>query len=119
MRYPRIVVFLVITLILIFPTRVSAFQVEELPDDNLVRNPWFRDPQDPDSSSLDQWTDAAGLNKHWSSSQKKSNPTPDQIVSGDCGNQELYCGTSARLDPGAGQSGGVAEPGVDAYLYQG
>lgn len=107
-----------VLMILAFPKTVFAYPVEELPEDNLIENPWFRDPARPNHSSLAGWVDAAGLNAHWSSSQKEANPTPDQIVSGDCGSQELYCGTAARLDPGKGQSGGVAIPGVDAYLYQ-
>jgi hypothetical protein len=118
MKYQRILQFISVLIILAFPQAVFAYQVEALPEDNLLENPWFRDPGRPNHSSLAGWIDAAGPNAHWSSSQKEANPTPDQIVSGDCGSQELYCGTAARLDPGRGQSGGVAIPGVDAYLYQ-
>jgi hypothetical protein len=95
-----------------------AFPVPPLPDDNLVSNPWFRSATDPTKSALDGWTDAAGQDKYWSSSQKESNPSPDIIVSGVCGFQPVYCGTGARLSTTPGQSGGVAKPGVDSYLYQ-
>lgn len=99
-------------------TPVFAFQVPQLPNDNLVTNPWFRRDADPTFSGLDHWTDAAGLNKYWSSSQKESNPSPDIVVSGVCGGAAVYCGTGARLSLTQGQSGGIAQPGVDAYLYQ-
>ena len=105
-------------LLLLVPIRAQAFQVDELPADNLIENPWFRSAQNPRDSGLDGWIDAGGNNKYWSSSQKESNPTPDQITAGVCGSQELYCGTAARLDPTKGQSGGIGIPGVDAYLYQ-
>jgi len=118
MKFSRTLQLIGILIILAFPQAVFAYPVEELPEDNLIKNPWFRDPTRPNQSSLAGWIDAGGPNAHWSSSQKEANPTPDEIVSGDCGSQELYCGTAARLDPGKGQSGGVAIPGVDAYLYQ-
>jgi hypothetical protein len=97
---------------------VLAFPVAPLPEDNLIVNPWFRSSSDPTRSSLDGWTDAAGLNKHWSSSQKESNPSQDLVIAGVCGGKQVYCGTAARLSPTPGQSGGLAEPEVDAYLYQ-
>lgn len=95
-----------------------AFPVDPLPSDNLIANPWFRSRQNPANSSLDQWTDEGGPNKHWSSSQKESNPTPDIIQSGVCGHKKVYCGTAARISPTMGESGGLAEPGVDSYLSQ-
>ncbi|MCB8980205.1 MAG: hypothetical protein H6657_22565 [Ardenticatenaceae bacterium] len=85
-------------------TAVFAQTADPLPSDNLVQNPWFRSGNDP---SLAGWTDAAGSNVIWSTSQKDSNPSPDQIQ-----------GTSARLAFGSGQGGGTGQGGVDAYLYQ-
>jgi hypothetical protein len=78
--------------------------VDPLPDNNLMQNPWFRTGN---KSSLAGWTDAAGSNVIWSHSQKRSNPSPDDVL-----------GTSARLAFGSGQGGGTGQGGVDAYLYQ-
>jgi hypothetical protein len=100
------------------PSRAWAFEVPDIPGDNLITNPWFRKFGNPNDSSLDGWTDAAGKDKYWSSSQKESNPSPDIVVSGVCGGKQVYCGTAARLSPTPGQSGGLGVPGVDAYLYQ-
>src|SRR3972149_827818 len=69
-------------LLLLVPIRAQAFQVDELPADNLIENPWFRSAQNPRDSGLDGWIDAGGNNNYWSSSQKESNPTPDQITAG-------------------------------------
>jgi hypothetical protein len=111
--------FLFLTFLCFFsPVSAFAFPVDPLPEDNLIQNPWFRQAGNPNDSGLDGWIDAGGNNKYWSSSQKASNPTANQVVGGPCGNQELYCGTAARLDPTPGQSGGVGVAGVDAYLYQ-
>lgn len=98
--------------------RVFAYEVEDLPGDNLIVNPWFRDPGDQTQSSLYGWTDAAGLNQYWSSSQKESNPSPDAFQAGVCGRDIEYCGTSARLSPTKGETGGLGVPEADAYLYQ-
>jgi hypothetical protein len=97
---------------------VRAFQVPNLPAGNLIVNPWFRDFSNPEISALDGWTDAAGKDKYWSSSQKESNPSPDIFVSGYCNQQPSYCGTTARLSDTPGKTGGLGIPGVDSYLYQ-
>ena len=97
----------VLVLFLFFSAKTAVLAqtvVETLPDNNLVENPWFRNGNEP---SLEGWVDAAGSNVIWSLSQKRSNPTPDQVQ-----------GTSARLAFGSGQGGGTGEGGVDAYLYQ-
>jgi hypothetical protein len=78
--------------------------VEPLPENNLLQNPWFREGSRP---SLAGWTDQAGSNVIWSTSQKQDNPTSDQVL-----------GTSARLAFGSGQGGGTGQAGVDASLYQ-
>jgi hypothetical protein len=78
--------------------------VEPLPENNLLQNPWFREGNRP---SLAGWTDQAGSNVIWSTSQKQDNPTSDQVL-----------GTSARLAFGSGQGGGTGQAGVDAALYQ-
>ncbi len=98
---------LLLTIFLLLGSSTAVFaqtDADSLPDDNLVQNPWFRNGNQP---SLDGWLDTAGNNAIWSLSQKRSNPTPDQVV-----------GTSARLAFGSGQGGGVGQDGVDAYLYQ-
>lgn len=97
---------------------VSAFHVPAIPSDNLIVNPWFRAANDNTVSALDSWTDANGLNRYWSSSQKESNPSPDVFPSAVCGSQPTYCGTAARLSETPGESGGVGLPGVTARLYQ-
>jgi hypothetical protein len=97
---------------------VRAFQVPPLPEGNLLINPWFRSFDDPTASALDGWTDADGLDKYWSSSQKEANPAPDIIISGICDYQPVYCGTSARLSDTPGKTGGLGIPGVHSYLYQ-
>lgn len=70
-----------------------AFQVDPLPADNLVKNPWFRSVATPSYPGLDDWSPGAvalGL------SQKESNPSPDLRVAPDCKNQLAYCGTGLR-----------------------
>ena len=97
------------------PASVYAFQVDSLPSDNLVANPWFRAGNNPNRPGFDHWTNA---NNYWTLSQKESNPTPDLLISGRCSNTKpvtpTYCGTAAKLaaDDGNGQVG------VDSYLYQ-
>jgi hypothetical protein len=109
----------VLSILSLFSTGSAfAYQVDQLPPDNLVYNPWFRDPADPTRSSLAGWTDAAGENQYWSTSQKLSNPSPDEFVAGPCGGEPGYCGTSARLNTTPGKSGGTGGVGADAYLYQ-
>lgn len=104
---------LLITLFFSPGSDVLAFQVDPLPENNLVINPWFRDKSDPTTARLDGWTDAAGRDGLWGLSQKSTNPSPDQFVSGKCGGVPDYCGTAARLHPDTG-----VPIGVDAYLYQ-
>ncbi len=114
-----VVLTILLIIMALFQVRpVTAFQVTELPPGNLIQNPWFRSAADPSASALDGWTDAAGLDKYWSSSQKESNPSPDIVIAGTCGHQPVYCGTSARLSDTPGMSGGIGVPGVDTYLYQ-
>ncbi len=107
-------------LMLVFATtQVKAVYVSPLPQDNLIINPWFRSDAKPNASGLDHWVDSSPAGLLWSTSQKRSNPTPDVIVSGKCGGSEQYCGTAARFASGRGQGGGgEGQSGVDAYLYQ-
>ena len=113
-----VILFLTIALSICYVLVAFAYQVPPLPTGNLIVNPWFRSFTEPTASALDGWTDAAGKDKYWSSSQKESNPSPDIVVSGDCGSKYVYCGTAARLADTPGQSGGLGKPGVDSYLYQ-
>ncbi|RMG97967.1 MAG: hypothetical protein D6706_07855 [Chloroflexi bacterium] len=103
----RMFVFLLLGLFLGPVTAVLAFPVPPLPDGNLITNPWFRSAQNPNRPGLDGWTDAAGPNTYWSTSQKDSNPSPDNVT-----------GTAARFASGSGQGGGTGQGGVDAFLYQ-
>lgn len=92
--------------------KAFAFQVPPLPNDNLLANPWFRDPLNPSLPGFDHWIN---VNNDWTLSQKISNPAPDAYISGKCDTSTpTYCGTSAKLsaDDGNGQVG------VDSYLYQ-
>lgn len=113
-----IVVVVVLLSLIVTVIRANAYQVPPLPAGNLVNNPWFRSTSDPNYSSLDGWTDVAGKDKYWSTSQKESNPSPEIIVNGICNNKPVYCGTSARLKNAPGQTGGIGVPGVDSYLTQ-
>jgi hypothetical protein len=101
------VISLVLISILSFTSLTFAGTVVDLPADNLMQNAWFRSASNPNKPGLDQWTDPAGLNQLWSTSQKDSNPSPDSVT-----------GTSARFAFGSGQGGGSGVGGVDAYLYQ-
>ena len=59
-------------------SRAYAFQVPPLPNDNLLENPWFRDPSNPALPGFDGWTN---VNNYWTLSQKDSNPSPDAYIS--------------------------------------
>jgi hypothetical protein len=92
----------------------SADQVEPLPDNNLVCNPWFRSSSNPNRPSFEHWQEEADPDgtlreiKYWSLSQKTSNPSPDAVN-----------GTGARMAAGKGQGGGgEGAPNVDTYLSQ-
>jgi hypothetical protein len=92
-------------IILFVQSTVYAVLVDPLPDGNLVTNPWFRNGNRPD---LLDWVEESPGGEYWSTSQKDSNPSPDNVV-----------GTSARLANGAGQGGyGSGIGGVDAILSQ-
>lgn len=87
--------------------QTQAAVVPPIPAGNLIQNPWFRSTAMPTQPGLDGWTDAAGTNIYWSTSQKDTNPSPDSVQ-----------GTSARWASGSGQGGGTGVGGVDAFLYQ-
>ncbi len=108
------VVFMLLGVIFVFALvhKAYAFQVPPLPNDNLLQNPWFRDPTNPSLPGFDHWVN---VNNYWTLSQKTSNPSPDAYISAKCdGNTPTYCGTGGKLsaDDGNGQVG------VDSYLYQ-
>jgi hypothetical protein len=89
-----------------------AFQVDPLPIDNLIQNPWFRSTTNPTRAGLDSWID---VKNYWTLSQKISNPSPDEFISGRCNpSTPTYCGTAAKL----AADDGNAIVGVDSYLYQ-
>lgn len=80
---------------LLFVPVVSAAEAPDLPPDNLITNPWFRDASNT-TGSHDGWT----VGEEWGLSQKNHNPTPDGVQ-----------GTSVRL--------GIPKAtfGVDSYIY--
>lgn len=80
--------------------------VPPLPEDNLISNPWFRQGTKP---SLNGWTATSNGRGGWDATQKRGNPTPDDVV-----------GTCARVSTGRGtrRAGWSVDPGVDAYLSQ-
>jgi len=100
------------------PAVVNAYPVPELPQDNLLVNPWFRDANDPGKAGLDGWTRVLTDGFGWGVSQKDSNPAPDIVISGRCANRPVYCGTSARWARQFGGGGLVPAPNIDAYLRQ-
>lgn len=90
-------VILCFILTFIFAAPLNAFQVDPLPADNLIQNPWFRKLSDPNKPGLDLWTN---VNNDWTNSQKISNPTADLLYSGRCTGTKgelTYCGTSAKI----------------------
>lgn len=91
-----------------------AFPVAELPDDNLIVNPWFRNAGDRTESGFDGWTLLLTDGHTWGLSQKESNPSPDLVVAGKCGSQQVYCGTAARW----AEQDGVLYPNIDVFAYQ-
>ena len=111
-------IFIIILNTVLFPfsyKNVYAFQVDPLPVDNLVVNPWFRDVADLNKAGFSGWTN---VNNYWTLSQKISNPAPELISSGVCSSTRpltpTYCGTSAKISGDDGN--GLV--GVDSYLYQ-
>jgi hypothetical protein len=70
--------------------------VPPLPADNLVANPWFRDPTGK-SGSMAGWTVAKGS---WNATKKGHNPSPDILGQ-----------TAGDLDPRGGAN-------QDTYIYQ-
>ncbi len=55
------------------PALATVNTVGPLPEDNLVLNPWFRDPNNPEVQSSVHWEDDA----NWTFSTKENQPTPD------------------------------------------
>lgn len=94
------------------PIAAHAFQVPQLPSDNLLQNPWFRDPNNPNEPGFHGWTRNNGVT--WGPSQKESNPSPDKLTSADCGNKPDYCGTAARW----AEQSGVTYPNITVTMYQ-
>ncbi|MHC4079518.1 MAG: hypothetical protein ACYST0_13880, partial [Planctomycetota bacterium] len=70
--------------------------VPPLPTDNLVTNPWFRDPTGK-TGSMAGWTVAKGS---WNATKKGHNPSPD-----------IRGQTAGDLDPRGGSN-------QDTYIYQ-
>jgi hypothetical protein len=104
----------VLPVILIYYRYARAFQVDPLPSDNLVQNPWFRSASNSTRAGMDGWTNVGESGSLWTLSQKSTNPSPDMFVSGRCGNVPDFCGTAAKL--AADDAKGVV--GADTFLYQ-
>jgi hypothetical protein len=79
-----------------------------LPADNLLQNPWFQDPNDPEEPSLAGWVDETPGSGFWSLSNKPSDPTSGGFTNG----------AAARVSVGRGDSPKTVEIGEDAYLTQ-
>jgi hypothetical protein len=116
-----------------------AFEATDLPADNLVENPWFRSPDDPDSPGFgagvwlrETWdgptlVDSAGGDQRppgsltFGLSQKASNPSPDPRAAqgqGCFNDPTIYCGTAARWAEDRGEGCSLERSGVDAYARQ-
>ncbi len=121
-RFPRIPTLLFVALAALLlgaPAVAHAFPVPNLPEDNLIVNPWFRDADNPNAAGLDGWTRVLTDGIGWVLSQKVSNPAPDTIVSGRCGNDTTSCGTAARWAKiVSGEHRGTTFTNIDVYLYQ-
>lgn len=106
-------------------TSVSAFQVDPLPSDNLIVNPWFRKTTTTGRkgtitvASHDGWTNVLNNGAGWGTTQKESDPSPDTVIAPACNYQPVFCGTGIRWAKNAAK-GAVQEfyPGVDVYIYQ-
>ena len=105
-------------MLLCTPEKVFGYQVEPLPQDNLITNPWFRSASDPRVAGLDGWTNVLVDGIGWDLSQKESNPSPEIVVSGVCGFKEVYCGTGARWANETIDKELFSHPGIDAVMYQ-
>jgi hypothetical protein len=102
---------LVSSLLILSRGVTHAYPVPELPADNLIVNPWFRSGN---QAGFDGWTRPLNEGLTWGPSQKESNPSPDMVVSGTCGNQQVYCGTAARW----AEQEKVYYPNIDVFAYQ-
>ncbi|MCB8978387.1 MAG: fibronectin type III domain-containing protein [Ardenticatenaceae bacterium] len=114
--FVRLVPLVLAAVILAFlSTGVSyAFPVPELPNDNLLTNPWFRSSSDSSQPGFDGWTQQYTDGVSWGPSQKASNPAPDVVVSGKCPPGEQSCGTAARW----AEQAGILYPNIDVFAYQ-
>jgi hypothetical protein len=118
-KYSIILFVLVITIIAVPALNAWAYPVPPLPEDNLLVNPWFRSEGNPASAGLDGWTNVLTADEiGWGFSQKESNPSPEIIVSGVCGFEEVFCGTGARWANETREGDTLSYPGLDVYLYQ-
>lgn len=100
------------------PATTHAYQVPPLPEGNLIQNPWFQSASNPSQPGFDGWTPVLQDGIGWGLSQKESNPAPELIISGKCGNQPVYCGTGARWANYNDEGATASHPGMDVYLYQ-
>ena len=102
----------------ITPMAAFGYPVEPLPEDNLIVNPWFRSADEPSVAGTDGWVVVTVDGVGWGKSQKETNPSPDIVISGVCGFQEVYCGTGMRW--AHSQSKGEIEkhPNLDVYFFQ-
>lgn len=107
-------IFLSILLLGVTAAVTNAFPVPKLPDDNLIVNPWFRSASAPSQPGFDGWTRPLNEGVTWGPSQKESNPSPDIVISGTCGFEEVYCGTAARW----AEQSGVLYADTDVFMHQ-
>lgn len=119
-RFALIIMLFAWGLALFIPTKAFGYAVPPLPEDNLIKNPWFRSTNNPTIAGFDSWNPVLTDGVTWGLDQKESNPSPDILVTKRCNFNEVYCGTGARwanLNDQDG-TGAVSYPGVDVYLNQ-
>jgi hypothetical protein len=109
-----ITVLFTLLLVTLFYGTAYAYPVPELPADNLIVNPWFRDLSNMEDTGFDGWVRPLNQGVTWGPSQKESNPSPDIVITGTCGFEVVYCGTAARW----AEQFGILYPYIDVFTYQ-
>lgn len=85
----------------------ALYPVPELPSNNLLQNPWFRD-ENCDEPGFAPWVSVPSLPDHqWTASNKPTNPSP---ASG--------CVTAGRISIGEDGTAATVQPNQDIRMYQ-
>lgn len=89
------------------PPITLIYPVAQLPSDNLIKNPWFRN-ENCTAPALSPWVSVPNLPDHsWTASDKPSNPSPSD-----------GCATSARISVGEDGLAATVKPNQDVKMYQ-